>query len=126
MRASPSNITPSLSETAILYCVPIAQAIRYSEKTCSYLLLENMAKKCFLCGSDKEIIDFNDEAFENCILKLAFRKKKNFKYNFVELSSTSVQFVGYHTTCYKKVTVLSHFYEELLCKRRRRELFKKN
>ncbi|KAJ8706991.1 hypothetical protein PYW08_011127 [Mythimna loreyi] len=87
-------------------------AIDTSEKTCSYLLLENMAKKCFLCDSDDEIIDFNDETFKNCILKLAFRKKKNFKYNFVELSSASLQFVGYHTTCYKKVTVLNKKYNE--------------
>ncbi|XP_022830180.1 uncharacterized protein LOC111359002 isoform X2 [Spodoptera litura] len=71
-----------------------------------------MAKKCFLCGSDGEIIDFNDETFKNCVLKLAFRKKKHFKYNFVELPSASLQFVGYHTTCYKKVTVLNKKYNE--------------
>lgn len=71
-----------------------------------------MAKKCFLCDSDDGIIDFDDETFENCALKLAFRKKKNFKYSFIQLPSASLQFVGYHTTCYKKVTVLNKKYNE--------------
>lgn len=53
-----------------------------------------MAKKCFLCNSDDGVIDFNDETFKNCSLKLAFRKIKNFKYNVVELTSASLQFVG--------------------------------
>ena len=33
-----------------------------------------MAKKCFLCNSGDSVIDFNNKTFENCSLKLAFRK----------------------------------------------------
>ena len=43
-----------------------------------------MAKKCFLCNSDDSVIDFNDETF------------KNFKYNDVELTNASLDFLGYH------------------------------
>lgn len=71
-----------------------------------------MAKKCFLCDSDDEVINFNDETFKNCVLKLAFRRKKSFKYNVVEIPSASLELVGYHTTCYKKVTVLNKKYNE--------------
>lgn len=71
-----------------------------------------MAKKCFLCDSNDDVIDFNDETFKNCLLKLAFRKIKNFKYNVVELTSASLDFIGYHTTCYKKVTALNKKYNE--------------
>lgn len=71
-----------------------------------------MAKKCFLCGSDNSLSDFTDETFQNCSLKLAFRKKKNFKYHEVELTKAVLDFVGYHTTCYKKVTVLGNKYNE--------------
>ena len=42
-----------------------------------------MAKKCFLCDSDDSVIDFNNGTFNNCSLKLAFCKIKNFKYNDV-------------------------------------------
>ena len=55
-----------------------------------------MAIKCFLCNSDDSVIDFNDETFKNCSLKLAFRKINNFKYNDVELTNASLDFVGYH------------------------------
>ncbi|KAK0071643.1 hypothetical protein PV326_001013, partial [Microctonus aethiopoides] len=58
------------------------------------------------------LIDFNDETFRNCSLKLAFRRRKNFKYNEVELNEASLDFVGYHTKCYKKVTVLGNKYNE--------------
>ncbi|KAK0071405.1 hypothetical protein PV326_001288, partial [Microctonus aethiopoides] len=58
------------------------------------------------------IIDFNDETFQNCSSKLAFRRKKNFKYNEVKLTKASLDFVGYHTNCYKKVTVLGNKYNE--------------
>ncbi|CAG9792717.1 unnamed protein product [Diatraea saccharalis] len=71
-----------------------------------------MAKKCFLCDSDDGVIDFNDGTFKNCSLKLAFRKIKNFKYNVVELTCASLDFIGYHTTCYKKVTALNIKYNE--------------
>lgn len=69
-----------------------------------------MAKKCFLCDLSDSVMDFNDETFKNCSLKLAFRKLKNFKYNDVELTNAS--FLGYHTTCYKKVTALNNKYIE--------------
>ncbi|KAF9413714.1 hypothetical protein HW555_008160, partial [Spodoptera exigua] len=71
-----------------------------------------MAKKCFLCDSDGDVIDFNDETFKNCVLKLAFRKKKNFKYSVVELTGASLEFLGYHSMCYKKVTVLNKKYND--------------
>ncbi|KAK0173987.1 hypothetical protein PV328_007112 [Microctonus aethiopoides] len=71
-----------------------------------------MGKKCFLCNSGDSLIDFTDETFRNCSLKLAFRRKKNFKYNEVELNEASLDFVGYHTKCYKKVTVLGNKYNE--------------
>lgn len=71
-----------------------------------------MSKKCFLCGSDDLLSDFTDESLKNCLLKLAFRKKKKFKYHDVELTEAALDFVGYHTTCYKKITVLSNKYNE--------------
>ena len=55
-----------------------------------------MAKKCFLCNSDYSVIDFNDDTFKNCSLQLAFRKIMNFKYNDVELTNASLDFVSYH------------------------------
>lgn len=71
-----------------------------------------MAKKCFLCGLGESVIDFNDETFENCSLKLGFRNIKNFKYKDIDLTKASLDFVGYHTMCYKKVTGLSNKYHE--------------
>lgn len=71
-----------------------------------------MVNKCFLCDSDNNLTDFNDETFKNCLLKLAFRKKKNFKYNNVELTKASLDVVGYHSACYKKVTVLKNILHE--------------
>ncbi|XP_044576907.1 uncharacterized protein LOC123260042 [Cotesia glomerata] len=71
-----------------------------------------MAKKCFLCGLDDSLIYFTDETFKNCSSKLAFRKKKNFKYQEVELTKAALDFVGYHTTCYKKITALQSKYHE--------------
>lgn len=71
-----------------------------------------MVKKCFLCDSDNPVIDFNDKTFNNCFFQLAFRKKKNFKYNDVVLTKASLEFVGYHTTCYKKVTALQKTFNE--------------
>ena len=55
-----------------------------------------MVKNCLLCNSDDSLIDFNDETFKNCSLELAFRKIKNFKYNDVELTNASLDFVAYH------------------------------
>ena len=55
-----------------------------------------MAKKYFLCNSDDSVIDFNDETFKNYLLKLTFRKLKKFKYNDVEQTNASLDFVGYH------------------------------
>ena len=49
-----------------------------------------------ICDLEDSVIDFNDETFKNCSLKLAFRKIKNFKYNDVELANASLDFVGYH------------------------------
>ena len=46
-----------------------------------------MAEKGFLCNSDDSVIDFNDQTFKNCSLKLAFRKIMNFEYNDVELTN---------------------------------------
>ncbi|XP_044590474.1 uncharacterized protein LOC123269040 [Cotesia glomerata] len=71
-----------------------------------------MAKKCFLCSSRESVIDFNENSFKNCVLKLAFRKEKNFKYNDVTLTSESLDFVGYHSACYSKVSVLKSKYSE--------------
>lgn len=72
-----------------------------------------MAKKCFLCGSKVSVIDFNEDSLKNCIQKLAFRKHKNFKYNNVTLTLESLDFVGYHSACYSKVSVLkSKYFEE--------------
>lgn len=71
-----------------------------------------MAKKCFLCSSDDDVIDFSDETFKNCVSKLAFRKIKNFKYHDVQLTYASLKFVGYHTTCYKKITALNQKYND--------------
>lgn len=71
-----------------------------------------MAKKCFLCNLSDSVIDFDNETFKNCSFKLAFRKLKNFKYNDVELNNESLDFVGYHTSCYKKVTVLKKMYND--------------
>lgn len=71
-----------------------------------------MAKKCFLCGLDDSLSDFTEETFKNCSLKLAFRKEKKFKYHEVELTKAMLDNVGYHTTCYKKVTVLGSKYNE--------------
>ena len=45
---------------------------------------------------DDYVIDFNHETFKNCLLKLAFRKIKYFKYNDVELNNASLDFVGYY------------------------------
>ena len=50
----------------------------------------------FLYNLDDSVIDFKDETFKNCLLKLAFRKIKNFKYNDIELTNASLDFVGYH------------------------------
>ncbi|XP_077276997.1 uncharacterized protein LOC143905452 [Temnothorax americanus] len=73
-------------------------------------------KKCFLCGleksSEKSIIDFNNESFKNCYLKLLFRSKKKFVHGEVRLCLESIDNVGYHSTCYKKVTVLSKKYND--------------
>lgn len=71
-----------------------------------------MAKKCFLCGSRESVIEFNENSFKNCVLKLAFRKEKNFKYNDVILTSELLDFVGYHSACYSKVSVLKSKYSE--------------
>ena len=59
-----------------------------------------MVKKCFLYKSDDSVIDFNDDTFKNCSLQLAFRKIKNFKYNDVDLTNASLDFVGYHYEYY--------------------------
>lgn len=71
-----------------------------------------MAKKCFLCGSTDSIIDFSKDSFKNCVLKLAFRKEKNFKYNNITLTPEALDFVGYHSACYSKVTVIKSKYNE--------------
>lgn len=74
-----------------------------------------MEKKCFLCdlgGSADTVLDFNDETLKNCSLKLAFRKIKSFKYKDIDIINASLDFVGYHTTCYKKVTALSNKYKD--------------
>lgn len=69
-------------------------------------------KKCFLCGLEKSTIDFNNESFQNCYFKLLFRREKNFAHGEVRLSLDSMNNVGYHNTCYKKVTVLSKKYKD--------------
>lgn len=61
-----------------------------------------MVKKCFLCDLYESLIDFTDETFKNCCLKLVFRKKKKFKYSEVRLTKASLDVVRYHATCYKK------------------------
>lgn len=78
-------------------------------------------KKCFLCGLEDSIIDFNNESFKNCFLKLLFRREKNFVHGEVRLCLDSIDNVGYHSTCYKKVTVLSKKYNDeytQFCKKR--------
>lgn len=71
-----------------------------------------MVKKCFLCGTKESVIDFEDEIFKNCLLKLAFRKERGFKYGNIQLSKDSLDFIGYHSVCYSKVTVLKNKYKE--------------
>lgn len=47
-------------------------------------------------------------------LKLAFRKKQNFKFGSIQLIKESLYFVDYHSNCYNKVTGLSNNYKDNL------------
>ena len=53
-------------------------------------------QKVFFFVTRTTVIDFNDETFKNCSLKLALREINNFKYNDVELTNASLDFVDYH------------------------------
>lgn len=65
-----------------------------------------------MCGLTDSIIDFNKDSFENCSLKLVFRKEKNFKYNNITLTPEALDLIGYHSACYSKVTALKSKYNE--------------
>lgn len=69
-------------------------------------------KKCFLCSLEDSVNDFDNESFKKCFFKLLFRREKNFAYSEVRLSLNSIDKLGYHSSCYKKVTVLSKKYSE--------------
>lgn len=69
-------------------------------------------KKCFLCGSEDSVIDFTNESFKNCYMKILFRRKKKFMYGDIKLCWDLSDNIGYHSTCYKKVTVLKKRYND--------------
>lgn len=67
-------------------------------------------KKCFLCGEKSKTIDFDEQSFKNCYLKILFRKESGFKYGNVPLTKESSGDLGYHRVCYQKVTVIKEKY----------------
>lgn len=69
-------------------------------------------KKCFLCGEKSKTIDFNEQSFQNCYLKIQFRQKNGFMYGNVHFTKKSLDDSGYHTQCYQKVTVLKSKFKE--------------
>lgn len=69
-------------------------------------------KMCFVCGSEDSVIDFDNNSFKKCFLKLLFRREKFFAYNEAKLCLDSIDNFGYHSSCYKKVTVISKKYNE--------------
>lgn len=66
---------------------------------------------CFLCGGSENVIQFTNETLHKFRKVITFRKRKKFKYCDIE-PPTSLDAVGYHIECYRKIMVLKQKYKE--------------
>lgn len=69
-------------------------------------------KLCFLCNESGEVCDFDEQKFEDCYLKVSFRKEKKFKYGDLKFNVETAHKCGYHRDCLKKITVLKGKYKD--------------
>lgn len=63
-------------------------------------------KSCFLCGKTENVKTFSSDILNKCITMIKYRKTKGFKYADIQLSIDSMDDIGYHLDCYKKITSL--------------------
>ena len=73
-----------------------------------------MNKKCFLCGKSDHVLSFSEDLYKTCLRALKFRKHKRYKYNEITLDKSNIENIGFHSSCYKKVTVFSAKQKEQL------------
>ncbi|XP_074104088.1 uncharacterized protein LOC141530711 [Cotesia typhae] len=63
-------------------------------------------KRCFMCSEIGDVCNFDESKFEDCYLKILFRKEKKFKHGDLQFDVAIANEKGYHRDCLKKITVL--------------------
>lgn len=67
---------------------------------------------CFLCGGSDNLTNFSKETYKKCCDIISFRKKKNFKFGDIVLLEEPDKDQGYHSACFKKLTLLKRKHRE--------------
>jgi len=59
-----------------------------------------------VCKKSKNVRAFSKTALEKCIFSIRARKRFNVAYGNISLSTDAAKSLGYHVSCYKKITAL--------------------